>query len=291
MCFANTHMHSTYSDGVWTPEQLIELGQQIGHKAMILTDHDTITGQYRFHKAARKAGILTMLGVEFGCKCSFGRLHLVAVDFDPENPEMRAHLKDLAGRQTERSRRMFERGLERGTLRPGVTWQEVLDAFPDHDYFCNNTVFELMVAKGIYKKEEYNDFCINNFRGALNSEDGWKYTLPPVEECIQIVLNAGGVPIIAHPGMKGKYMLPELAEEYVKMGVKGFEICHPLMTEEEKKFYNDLCDKHNLYKLGGIDHDGLIGGYVETMPGHDYPPEAGFIDEENFMKLYKRELG
>ena len=181
MCFANTHMHSTYSDGVWTPEELIELGKQIGHKAMILTDHDTVTGYYRFQKAARKAGILTMIGTEFGCTCSFGRLHLVAVDFNPEDQGIRALLAHNAGLQCERSRRMFERGLERGTLRPGVTWQEVLDTFPDHDYFCNNTVFEVMVQKGIYKKEEYNDFCINNFREPLKCDDGWKYVLPPVE--------------------------------------------------------------------------------------------------------------
>ena len=61
MYFANTHMHSTFSDGVHTPEKLIEIGKQLGHKAMLLTDHDTMSGFHRFNKAARAADILTMV--------------------------------------------------------------------------------------------------------------------------------------------------------------------------------------------------------------------------------------
>lgn len=65
MLFANCHNHSTFSDGVYTPEQLVELAVKIGHRAIILTDHDTVRGNYFLQKAARKAGLLSLAGCEF----------------------------------------------------------------------------------------------------------------------------------------------------------------------------------------------------------------------------------
>ena len=89
MYFANTHMHSTFSDGVYTPEKLVEMGKEIGHKAMLLTDHDTMSGQHEFIKAARREGILAMVATEITALCSFGRCHLVCVDFNNEDKAMR----------------------------------------------------------------------------------------------------------------------------------------------------------------------------------------------------------
>lgn len=59
MYFANCHNHSTFSDGMHTPEQLVSLAKQIGHRAIVLTDHDTVRGTYFLEKAARRAGLLS----------------------------------------------------------------------------------------------------------------------------------------------------------------------------------------------------------------------------------------
>ena len=55
MLFANLHNHSTFSDGVWTPEELADLAVKQGHKAIVLTDHDTAQGTYFMKQAARKS--------------------------------------------------------------------------------------------------------------------------------------------------------------------------------------------------------------------------------------------
>lgn len=295
MYFANTHMHSTFSDGVHTPEKLIELGKEIGHKAMLLTDHDTVSGQHRFMKAARRAGILTMMSTELSVSCSFGRFHLVCVDFNPENKAMRELMVHTSACTTELTHFLFEKGLEDGTLRKGITWQEVRDYYKDMDYICNNHVFELAKERGIYSHDEYPDFYKNTFGipkpKKLEIMDAIGYPTPRAEDVIRIVLEADGVPIIAHPTENGKYFFKEETEKYLDLGVMGFEVRHPGMRADEREFYNAVCDERGLYKLGGIDHHGVLGGFCDTMPNHSADPSEGYIEEKQFMKLYKRELG
>ena len=288
MLFANCHFHSTFSDDEFTPEQLVERGKAAGFKAMILTDHDTMRGCYFFQKAARKAGILTMNGCEFYGKHPEYTFHIVGVDFNPENELLRKVLPMGAAKQTERTRLLFEYGLAHGTLREGITWQEVVDANPDNDYLCNNQVFRLMLARGIYAPEEYDDFLMSNFSYSLPQSKALSPMLKEkymntVQDVIHAIRVAGGVPIVAHPAGA-----EHLAKELLEMGAMGFETSHPEISEDCKGFFRDFCEKHSLYQLGGTDHSSILGG---TGYQADLPPECGNVTEENFMKLYHRTLG
>ena len=289
--FANCHFHSIFSDGDYTPEWLVEHAKALGHRALVLTDHDTVRGCYFLQKAARRAGMLSLSGCEFTTRSAVGNPHLVGIDFNTENTRMRKLLDRISPMQTERSRLMFEYGLKRGSLRPGITWQDVLDRFPDNDYFCNNQVFALMVERGIYKPEEYMpEFFMPNFSHKLEMEgelaagirEVHSWGIPDLEEVIATVRHAGGVPVIAHP-----HKAAANAEIYLKMGVMGFETHHPDLDAEDEAFFDAFCTEHNLYKLGGTDHSGPIG-----CPAHAHiPADSGGTAEEEFMKLYRRELG
>ncbi len=290
MLFANCHNHSTFSDGVYTPEQLAQLAVKVGHKAIILTDHDTVRGNYFMQKAARKAGLLSLSGCEFTTVGLGTDFHLVGIDFNPENKEMKTLLERASLKLTSRTRLLFEWGLESGTLREGVTWQEILDFFPDNDVYMNNQVFDTLVAKGIYKWEEYTEFFKNNFSYIPEREEKIAemigLTNPDIEEVVKTILKAGGVPVVAHPHNRAKYV-----DDLLEMGVMGFETIHPDLSKEEMGYYDKLCEERSLYKLGGTDHHSILGGYADRMPTHDVPPDTGYVTEENFMKLYRREFG
>ena len=295
MYFANTHMHSTFSDGVFTPEELVRLGKKEGYGAMLLTDHDTVSGQHAFEKAARRAGILTMVGSEIGALCSFGRCHIVCVDFNTEDKGVRELMRLTSGCTTVLTKYLFEEGMENGTMRKGVTWQDVLDEYPSQDYLCNNHIFELQKKRGIYKDEDYEKFFADNFgipkdrKYALERELG--FVRPQVEEIIDIILKADGVPIVAHPTEKSKYFFKEETENFLKMGIKGFEVSFPGMTKEQGEFYNAVCDEKKLYKLGGTDHSGKLGGFDWKMAKNPITKKDGYTTKTEFMKLYNRELG
>lgn len=293
MYFANCHNHSTFSDGMHTPEQLVSLAKKIGHRAIVLTDHDTVRGTYFLEKAARRAGLLSLLGCEFSTKFHGKGVHLLGFDFNPENERMRKLLAYTSGKQTSRSKILFDWGLARGTLREGVTWQEVMDFCPDNDYFCNNQVFDCMVARGIYQPMEYDAFFKENFSvGHLGLQkeldDALGMQDPDFEEVVKIILAAGGVPVVAHPHHRQEYV-----NEFLQMGIMGFETCHPDLDADECVFFDRVCEEHNLYKCGGTDHSGVLGGLMEKMPDalHVVGPERGYMTEVDFMKLYRRELG
>ena len=291
MLFANCHNHSTFSDGVYTPEEIIDLAKKLGHKAMILTDHDTVRGTYFFEKAARLEGILTLLGCEFSVIGPNGEdIHLLGIDFNPDNAEMQKLLANGSGKQRERTHLLFDWGLERGSLRPGVTWQDVLDRFPYNDYICNNQVFTLMMERGIYTYEEYPEFFNGTFKPDPQTRQKLReqltFKVPPIDHVIRVIKDSGGVPVVAHPNT-----FSDIAEDLIKLGVMGFETRHPLLTDEEKVYFDELCTKNYLYKLGGTDHSSILGGYADRIENLNVPPETGYVEETDFMRLYKREHG
>lgn len=284
--FANCHFHSTFSDACISPAQLVEEAKKIGHKALVLTDHDTVRGTYFLGREARRAGILTLVGCEFTAG-----IHIVGIDFNPQESTMREFLDYLPSYQYNRSKMLFEIGLERGTLRPGVTWQDVVDAYPYNNYLCNNQIFEVYVSKGIYKPEEYMDFFGGSFSCKLEVSkevaERLDFKYPDAEQTISTINKAGGVAIIAHcTDNQAKN-----ADEYVRLGAKGFETHHPDMTDYAKKYLDEYCTENRLYKSGGTDHSSKMSGLEGKMPSGDLPADCGGATEEDFMKLYRRELG
>ena len=291
MLFANCHLHSTFSDGVYTPEELVELAAQLGHKALILTDHDTVKGTYRLQKAARKKGLLSILGCEFSTVGLGTSFHLCGFDFNPDDPDMKKLLERVSLKQTSRSKLLYQWGLEEGTVRGNVDWQEVLDFFPENDYFCNNQVFDTLVAKGVYTRDEYFSFLRPAFSYSVPGREKKIAEItglhdPNIEDVVNIIRKAGGVPVVAHPVKKIKYV-----DELLKMGVMGFETIYPDLSEEEAAYFSELCDEKGLYKMGGTDHYSVLGGVAGRVPGNDIPPDTGGVTEEDFMKIYRRELG
>ena len=287
--FASCHNHSNFSDADYSPEKLVEIAHELGHGGFILTDHDTVKGTYFTNKACRKLGMKSILGCEFTTYYGNRGVHLLGFDFNPDNKEMAELLAYGSGVQTSRSEVLFNMGLERGTLREGVTWQDVRDDFPYNDYLCVDQVFRSMVNRGIYTLEEYDDFRMPNFSYKLGLEDkvreitGMSYCDISTERAIKTILAAGGVPVVAHPRGYARF-----AEDFIKMGAMGFETRFPRCDAEDFEFFEKLCEERGLYKMGGSDHSGILGG---LGGGGDCSYEQLGITEEDFMMIYERRLG
>ena len=102
-------MHSTFSDGTFTPEELIAEGQRIGLKAMALTDHDTTNGVPRFRAAAKAAGIRILTGVEVSADPPHGTMHVLGYCVEPEDPTLIEHLKWIRDGRDARNREILHK--------------------------------------------------------------------------------------------------------------------------------------------------------------------------------------
>ncbi len=295
--FASCHNHSVYSDGEWTPELLVRTARCMGHGGIILTDHDTVAGYPFIKKEAEKYGMLTMIGCEFTTyhTSKEGKelgIHLLGFDFDPDNKRMAEILAYGSSVQTERSKLMMQWGLERGTLREGCTWEDVVADHPYHTYFCNNEIFASFMKRDIYKYSEYDDFRKPNFSYSLGLEDkieeitGKSYRNIKTSDVIEAIKAAGGVPVIAHPHGLMKY-----AEEFYDLGAMGFETRTSEMTPTEHEYFENFCKERNLYRLGGADHENVLGGLLSFGDAYASKYELSGVPEDRFFELYERRLG
>ena len=101
MKYANLHLHSTYSDAGFTPEQLVRLGKSLGYRALALTDHETDGGVKAFMACAKEEGLDALAGIEFYGDLGRDDLHIVALDYDMDNPALRAFVRERIERYSE----------------------------------------------------------------------------------------------------------------------------------------------------------------------------------------------
>jgi predicted metal-dependent phosphoesterase TrpH len=277
--FANMHLHSTHSDGQFTPYQLAILAKSLGYGGVVLSDHDVISGVRELIRVAEKTGIESMSGVEFTCRQWGVGFHILGYDFDIDNKELITFVKRLCKYRNDHTRALLEAGLSRGTLK-GITWQEVIDKNPENEWFCNDQVCRAMVDKGIIHKEDWE--AINKVNFSYNSP----YALPieeaSVEEVVEYIKKAGGVAVLAHP--KNQY---EYVDKLVELGIQGIEVCHPMLDEEDEKMFRRKAEQLKLYKTGGTDHTGPMGG---CMGSYAVPAIHGAL-EDDYMAIKERRYG
>lgn len=255
--YANLHLHSTHSDGVYTPRELAEIVKKEGYGALAITDHDTASAYPELKAACEKLGLECIFGAEFSSTVPYD-VHIVGFGFDPEYPPMKKYLADMAARQTDNTKKCFDEAVEKGNI-VGVTWEEVLEFNQGVPWLCNNHVFNLLVARGIEKTDNYMNWFNKNF---LHQRG--KY--PPVlrfldnRELIALIKSAGGISVLAHPVKDGLDHLDALIE----MGLDGVEVWHADMTQSERDRALKLALEKNLFISGGSDHSGLAGGFYSS---------------------------
>lgn len=278
MKYANLHLHSIFSDGEMTPQQLVILGKSLDYKALALTDHNTDGGVDDFFAAARLEGVDAISGVEFDGGAFGINFHITALDFDRSDPTMRAFIKRLCDERREYTRHSFELAREKGII-DGITWNEILDCCFEGDWIHVGHVIRIMRIKKLMP----NDSGDQELRAFFRTPEckAFSPVRPSAEEIIKTIRGAGGIATLAHP-----YKWTEYVGKLVDMGLNGIEISHPHLFNYSK-FAIKAAEEYNLYRSGGTDHTGPMSGCdrrnaVFAMNG---------ITEEEYMTIKERRLG
>lgn len=278
--YANLHSHSTHSDGVYSPAELVKIAKDEGYSALSITDHDVATAYPELKAACDELGMECLLGCEFtGCSEEFNfTFHITAYGFDPEYPEMKEYLEKCSETTAHNTRVLFERGREDGLISKEVTWDDVLEYNKGITWLCNDHVFRTYKARGLMTDLEYDNF-FKTVYGDRRREVPNLHEKLPLSELLDLIKRAGGIAFVAHPHGK-LYAIPRLAE----LGISGLEVWHSNLTNEEIPEALKIARDHRLYVSGGSDHEGLLGGQYQF---YEHPEKTQFWLPEGYAGTTK----
>ncbi len=279
MKYANLHLHSNHSDAQFTVSQLVLLGKSLGYRALAVTDHETDSGVKEMMSYAKtQGGIDIISGVEFYGTYEGISFHLTALDFDIDDPSIRAFIRERVHIQAEKTKKRFELGVKLGVIQ-GVTWDDVIKFNPDGAYLCIDSIMNAYRTLKLPIPEDLREKC-------FVSPEARKFStatkVPTAEEVIKVVRKAGGVIALAHPYAKTQYV-PKLVE----YGLNGIEVSHPDNYENTSYLAIEAAKTYNLYHCGGTDHTGVMSG----CDGVYATPALQGITEEEYFTLKERRKG
>lgn len=283
--YANMHFHSTHSDGVYTPEELVSRGAEEGYSALVLADHEVATGVPALMEACAARGMDSMVGTEFYA-VDFGFcFHILGYDFDPSYHEMACMQRYLAQKASFLAREQFDYCIAKGTI-TGITWEDVCRANEGIEWMNNEAVYRTLAQRQMITKKEYPNF----FRHFIEYSPKYNpYQTPSAKTIISLIRDAGGIPVLAHPHRQFQYIQPLL-----DMGLMGLECSHWQVLPEEETELRNIARQHRLYTTGGTDHAGYMGGNEDRFPeedGYRLPMRAYGATREEFETLKQRLLG
>jgi predicted metal-dependent phosphoesterase TrpH len=244
------HTHSTASDGTFSPEELVYLAKKEKLQALALTDHDTIDGLKPAYNTAKDLGLPFLCGVEISIKFEGpGHFHLLGYFLEPEIPKINDTLLKLKKAREERNKKMIEKLNNLGIK---ITLEELKEIAQGE--IGRPHIAILLVKKGIVKsfEEAFQKYLKKGAPAYVP-----KALLLP-EEGIKLILEAKGIPVLAHP-ITLKLNLLEL-KKYIKLlknfGLMGIEVFYPEHTTDFTKFLIECAKELGLLLTGGSDFHG-----------------------------------
>jgi predicted metal-dependent phosphoesterase TrpH len=252
MGYVDLHLHTTASDGVKTPSEMVRYAKTKGLQAISITDHDTIEGLEEGLAEGEKIGFEVIPGIEISAEHSPGSMHLLGYFVDIHYPPLDERLKYLQRAREERNPRMVEKLNQLGV---DITYEEVLRASGGGQVGRPHFAQVLIEKKYVRNFQEAFDRYLK--KGAPAYVDKFRFT---PREAIHFINEARGVAVLGHPntlGLNGYMELEGLIISLIKEGLKGIEVYYPEHSSSEVAQYKGLAEKHDLIMTGGTDYHGI----------------------------------
>jgi len=253
---ADLHTHTRASDGLHTPTELVQMARDKGLEAVAVTDHDTVAGVSEAVAVGRQLGVDVLPGVEISTLYEGVEVHVLGYAVDIEDPVFLRRLEELRNVRDVRNRMIVERLQQLGI---DIHLDEV---YAKRQYGGNvgrpHIAAELVELGVVRTIAEAFDRFLAQGRPAYVPRP----KLDPAE-AIAVVKAAGGVPVLAHPGLIGDDRLVRAA---IAAGVMGIEAYHTDHSELQQEFYARWGRDAGLVVTGGTDSHGP-GGTRTVVPG------------------------
>ncbi len=263
--YIDLHTHSTASDGIYSPTELLERAKGIGLRVLAFTDHDTTGGLEEAAQAAAKLDIDLIPGIEINTDIAGGEVHVLGYFPEFQRPAFQAILKILRDARERRGQRMVELLNEQGIH---VSWDRVRE-------IAQGAVGRPHVAKALLEAGYVQTIgeAFDTYIGKGCYAYVPRYRLTP-EDAVRLIASANGLPVMAHPvELPGLDELRNWLPDLKAAGMVGLETYYGPYTPDEEQALRALADEFDLIPTGGTDFHGP-GIHPTPLGGRHVPYEA-----------------
>ena len=274
------HIHSTASDGTLPPAEIIKLAQKLKLRAIAITDHDTIDGSKEALQAGIPPSVKFLTGVEISASYppSFshaGSFHILGYSIRLEDPQLNETLAVLQQARKNRNPQIVKR---LNSLGFEFSLEDVASEIGDGQ-LGRPHIARYMLKRGFVKSidEAFRKYIAQGKPAYVD-----KYRVD-CKRAIQIILDAGGIPVLAHPILLNfdKDEITELFALLKSMDLKGIEVYYPEASPDMTAFYIELAERYGLLKTGGTDFHGSLKPDIQMGSGRG----NFFVPYEIYEKL------
>jgi predicted metal-dependent phosphoesterase TrpH len=262
------HVHTTASDGTLSPTEIVQLARERNIRAISITDHDTTDGtrQILNRGLPREIGFITGVEISASRPTSHpgpGSFHILGYGFAVDDPALQQRLRMLQKARRDRNPQIVERLRSLGV---DISMEQVMERVDAGVQVGRPHIASFLVEAGVVDSI---DAAFDRFLGTGKPAYVDKERVS-CEAAMQLIRNAGGVPVIAHPGL----LRPDpgdategLLLELKEMGCRGVEVYYPLHTREQTQRFLSLARRHELLVTGGTDFHGGISPDIQLGSG------------------------
>ena len=267
---SDLHMHTTYSDGKLTPEELVAAAKAAGLRYIAITDHDTVEGVAHLYENGYFPckGIRIIPGIEFSAHHPTQEIHLLGFNIDIYNGELADKLNDVSEARWTRFSEMVGKLQNLGY---DIRETDVLTVAGASKSISRSHIGRVLVKKGYFE----------TVRDAFSEplQKGKPAYVPhyrlEVGEIIALIHQAGGMAVLAHPKLIHD---DTIAEAICQQGIDGMECFYPQHDAADTQHYLAMAARYHLKPSGGSD----FHGYPTR-----YPSEVGvFTIEDQYAEAF-----
>lgn len=245
---ADLHLHTTESDGTWSPKELVHEAAKRGIGIIAITDHDTTAGVAEAVEHA-PGGLSVIPGIELSAVSENGQeVHVIGLWIDPGTKTLQEQLAIMREDRYSRTEKILERLASLGVR---LDYEDVRK-YAQKDVLSRSHIASAMLELGyVQNKQE----AFTKYIGVGAPAYVERYKISP-EEAVKLIIASKGVPILAHPGLLNNLdFLPQIVEA----GLVGMEVVHSSHSTEQVEHFSKLADKWGLLPSGGSDCHGPGG--------------------------------
>jgi len=261
---SDLHMHTTYSDGKLTPEELVAAAKAAGLHYIAITDHDTVEGVAHLYENGYFPckGIHIIPGIEFSAHHPTQEIHILGYNIDIYNGDLADKLNDVSEARWSRFSEMVEKIQQLGY---DLRETDVLAIAGASKSISRSHMARALIKKGYFKtvREAFDELLQ---KGKPAYVPHYRLDVP---EIIELIHQAGGTAVLAHPKLVHD---DDIVRHICAEGIDGLEVFYPQHDAADTAKYSALADEYHLKKTGGSDFHG-----IPTR----YPAEVGVFTVED----------